>query len=499
MFQFVLDYGRKCRRVNYTKRNTSHVYRFMAARGYIDDTKHEAKRRRKRKSAGEPEIPIRMTDWSGGVFRFPFVAWPDVHAAMARDIDSGCQDMYLNEIGHVDDGMKLLYELDYERLEPVPVQEILRHVRILQETTRTFFRGDCDCLVLLSMPKPKRKDVNMYVVASGAHVVFYKKSVTLSQANQLTYSCRLEFERQGVKDADVDDCYTRQGCRLRAIGSRKIHTCVVCGGRNVGAEVNQAGLECTYCKGFRRVVHPAVYKFYVALADDGSPDEVVSGRLRRDTVQLLNLASVVPHPGMSSINDYTVPEHVARFIPKSLQPRDPLQKQTGCVYKGERKPSATFEVVEDASILDLLKRCIENVHSNYRGTMLGKVVKNRQRYLVNLKGNGRNFCRVIGKCHSSNRVFFVFERKSHRILAGCHNAECRATLKNDPGKNKYSVPLKGPEVCLLFPKEKCKFLADYSVSSFPGPKNASESAKKRLKTLANNIAARAKRSQELRF
>lgn len=466
----------------------------MRERGYIGYTKTDPKQRRKRKAAGTPEIPIRMTDWSGAVFRFPFVAWHEVHQAMARDIAAGSQELYLNEVGYMHEGMKLLFEIDYQDLKPVPQQTILAHVTILQETIRTFFSADCDCLVLLSQPKPKRKAVNHYVVASGVHVVFYKKLVTLSQAKQLTYSCQLAFERHGIDNAEVDDCYTSQGCRLRSIGSRKIHDCVACGG-NPDTDLCR---DCGYCDGRGRVVHPPVYQFHVALAHDGSPDMVVTSRLRADTVQLLDLASVVPHPGMVSSNDYQVPDHVARYIPKHLQPRDPRQKSTGCVYKGERKPSATYTPVEDESILDVLKRCVQNVHINYKDTILGNVVKNRQRYLVNLKGNGRNFCRVVGTCHHSNRVFFNFDRKSHRILAGCHNAECKAVLRTEAAQAKYGVPLKGAEVCLLFPEERRKFLRNYSTTS-GATSSIGDLRKKRLKTLADSIDRRSKRAMELRF
>lgn len=414
-----------------------HAYAFLLSRGLLLGAE------------ADPEQATHYS-YSGWKARIPPELEGGFLERVAEDIASGALNFIIEKKTSV---FKMHLDLDWLEPSEVPTARIRQLVGVLGEAFAHFFpqpRTDplFDTVIMTTTPQTGKKgtDDTTPCVKSGFHLIYPNLLVEKRQALLLrAYALSMIVERFGPRDPPcntwddvVDETVLRKN-GLRQIGSYKRSKCPTCKGR--GRRL------CEMCRETGGMVIPnRRYMPVEILRGDGEVEVNKTNRLSGE-LQQRNYAYAVQVCGIRSHDEptpgFNVPDD-AVFVAEDDDEARHRQMRSGKRNRryrsilsrederrskiAQRNKKATVD--RNTTLFGLFAAEVQRYSARYANIYLDKVsydadAKDEGRaltYVLSVKGRGQHYCAHIGKCHSSNRVYFVLTEKG--LQQRCH--KCRA-------------------------------------------------------------------------
>lgn len=416
-----------------------------------------------------PENPLRLSFFNGGKAHFDYSHWRKIHQARAIDIHKEII-LFDNEFVYDKEGCKLFLELDYRSKDRAPTEvELIQHALECQKTVKRLFDSnphvDFGFWVLLSEPKPKIvKDCPHPVIAMGMHLVFEDIVVNMAQGAQICLSANLALEAKFGKRELVDNCYKQSITSLRPIYCRKLDVCQEC----MGDDEMRISCENCVCRGKTpsTSIYVPSYKMNTGGRDEYEGDfGAFQDYCKNNLVDVVRRTSIVPAEIGKFTQGWVVPNEEVRPVPFSERSQHKDDRNKNWVSRTDRRKISTRKQramadVTDNGVLDAICKTIKAYHPAYNkdSMFLGRVQRSKTTVFVDLRGSGRNFCRVCnvsGHTHSSNRIFFAISRPNMTVRQHCYKHECNEMTKATPAiASRLKKKIPPTLVAKIFPSKK---------------------------------------------
>lgn len=436
--------------------------------------------------------PIRLTFFNGGTARFPYQFWKNIWIERSKDISNDVV-LFDNEFARSEEGVKLFFELDYrsESDEPDYIR-IMDDVKICQDVTRDFFKSNenvnLSLWVLMSTPKIKHSSKSTEpIIAMGCHVIFQNIVINCEQGKQLCHSVNMRIESIRNEKNVVDSaCYKNEIACLRPIYGRKIESCLSCN--------NDENIRfgCNECNSRGRKVSGSFYKPYTKLNSKGESiyNEVdFETYVKNHVLDVVVQTSIIPDKIDSVLNNgYKIPYNEPVYIPLKLRSTHRDDSGKDYIYKTDRRYISkrrkdAYSCFTDARgyryVTELVKRM--HVHYNNEHMIVSNITRNSTNIFVDLKGHGRSFCRIKqsnGHLHSSNRIYFIINKRKSEIRQCCYSDDCKIISKDINIQKSLTMSV---------PRKMIDYLFKVNVMKCQHKKKVSNESKKEPKTKNNNI------------
>lgn len=328
---------------------------------------------------------------SGGImYGTPAMYYNNLHLR-ADDIRAG-KILSDNQIGHYGN-VRAFFELDYRHNSEVPSDdEMLRHVRICQETIRVNFpESDVACHVCITPLKTKAE-----ILCAGVHIIF--EHVILQNVDELREAAEVanaQICKDSVYDSVVDSASSHsQHASLRPIHAHKITDCW-CKHKTTLNDLPSFDKACPLKCYAGRLVHPALYTFAYSLAHDG----VIYNNVEKPTLlQQLQLTSIIS------------PKNIA-------------------ITGGTTKSVSSIKTTSK-TISDLMAKVLYRHDSHFTGAQICEnVVFDRVKNTISAYIIENLYCVFHGAEHSSNRSRMIIYLRTGKAYFNCLDSECRKNQK----------------------------------------------------------------------
>ena len=245
---------------------------------------------------------------------------------------------------------------------------------------------------------------------------------------------------------DVVDAAVYQKSGLRMLGSRKTDKCKGCNGKR-----KADGEDCTKCGRMGRVDVGRPY----------APLFVTNGSMRRDLAKekeyeanylTLLLDCKIRSDRKDPTPEWAVPEGAPTFCTSE-------DKKGSSAAAGHRKtPTRHTRVQVDSpeaeALQEWFRTCPQPAFRELIVTSVLKTSKATNSFIVNVTGHNCTFCQNVGRCHRSNRIFFV--AGTDGIKQRCHDSADTADADMKYGLCRdyasAAMPLTPRLADLLFPR-----------------------------------------------
>ena len=473
------NHMKSCKMLNIQSRYDSSMYTTLQKEKYMvyGNKKFDDDGNKIKKDTNHVLYPIRMTFFNGGTARFPYDFWKTIWIKRSKDISNDIV-LFDNEFARSEEGVKLFFELDYrsEKDEPDYIR-IMEDVKICQDVTREFFESngniDVSLWVLMSTPKIKHSSKSPEpIIAMGCHVIFRNIVINCDQGKQLCHSVNMRIESIRNEKNVVDSaCYKNEIACLRPIYGRKIEDCLSC---NNDEHVR---LGCNECNSRGRKVSGSFYKPYTILNSKGEAiyNEVDFGKyVKTHILDIVVQTSIIPDTISSFTSEYQIPYGEPVYIP--LKMRSTHRDDTGkdYIYKKDRKNISkrrkdAYSYFSDATGYRYATELVKRMHINYNNEhmLVSNITRNSTNIFIDLKGQGRTFCRIKhpnGHLHSSNRIFFIINKRKSEIRQCCYSDECKLISKDINVQNRLTMSVPRQMLDYLFKVESTKCPSEKIVS-----------------------------------
>lgn len=394
-------------------------------------------RGKKKTKVPEPLHPLRITFFNGGKAHFPYSTWPDIFRTRAQDLLDK-RSLFDNDFAHDSEGIKLFFELDYRSKDDIPRDEdMVAHCLALQEVVKRFYPNNLDFTmwVLTCDPKPKYTAESTHpLIATGSHIIFPNIVINCDIGRQLCHSGNLELEARFGLTNLVDCCYKTNLTSLRPAMCCKLVDCPDC------FNSDDMRLGCTLCDGRGKLPSGSIYKVNYKIDTHGEQcydtKEKLGAYVRENLAQVLAETSIIPAMAGDFTSGYHRPVEEPEYVPAKLLSQNKQDSGKDHVYKKDRtamSKMSRLEAFEDEAVIKLIARLVRSIHPRYDrpNMVLGSVKRSKTSYVVNMRGSGRNFCRIAkpeGHDHSSNGIYFHISKKNARITQKCYDDNCKELL-----------------------------------------------------------------------
>lgn len=230
---------------------------------------------------------------------------------------------------------------------------------------------------------------------------------------------------------------------LRMLGSRKTEKCPVCNGKK-----KVDGDDCVKCAKIGRVDRGRPYAPLFVTDGQGRRDLAKEKEYQEDYLKLL-LDCKIRSDRREATEGWTLPDGAPTFATSE-------DKKGSSASKGHRKtPTRHTRVQVDSPEAEALQTWFASCpQPAFRDLIVTKVFKASNTYIVNVTGHNCTFCQNVGRCHRSNRIFFVVGVDG--VKQRCHDSAdaLEADMKYGLCRDYASAPMPmSPKLSdVLFPR-----------------------------------------------
>lgn len=245
---------------------------------------------------------------------------------------------------------------------------------------------------------------------------------------------------------DVVDAAVYNKSGLRMLGSRKTDKCTACNGKR-----KADGEDCGKCGRMGRVDVGRPYAPLFVTNGTGRRDLLKEKEYESNYYNLL-LDCKIRSNSRDATAGYVLPEGSPTYATSE-------DKKGSSAAKGHRKtPTRHTRVQVDSPETEVLqawfRTCPQPAFRDLIVTSVLKTSKATNSYIVNVTGHNCTFCQNVGRCHRSNRIFFVAGVDG--IKQRCHDSAdaLDSDMKYGLCRDYASapLPLTGKLVEILFPR-----------------------------------------------
>jgi len=358
------------------------------------------------------------TFWGGACCYAPVVDREHILDLMAEDIESQT-DMYFNQIGYEDEGIRLVVDVDSNIVLTADEQRTL--VVALEETLAEYYpsyaANPIPVYVARCGPRLKKDALSI-----ALHMVVHV-AVTIEQARQLLYSYRLRLLRTPtvrMEQLEIDAGIYKDTHRqvwLRPIYCSKVEDCPLCRG------IPANSISCVLCNQKGRVVSKFTYVPAMYTCGQGPVEDSEFQRTH---------ASWSATTRNYAIWSLDAKEHRTDFVKPPREPAYQADEQKLTKAGKPRKPVGgapkdSRMVPTDNSCYDMLQDFLAHITWNgknpWDGIRVTNVSVKGKRAFVNVGDAGSTTCLYADKDHYSSKIYFVVDKTKGQLIHHCFCAK----------------------------------------------------------------------------
>lgn len=385
---------------------------------------------------------------SGGVLRVPRCDRDEFHKKYIDDIKNGHSYYYSENFTPV---YRMCFDLDFkeETVEGCDlVGDLTYRHRVFTEiikTVRRFYPVDTDAkhftTIILEAP-PKKVDATLGhcpYTKVGTHIVFPYLHVDKVQALYMTEAATSALEseigKRGLDTlwqndwSDVCDKVVHQNGNLRMPYSDKPVKCKECDAdpdRKRNKKSTCSDPTCEY--GQKPEERP--YVPIMVLNLDGTVNHMMFKTIEKQMFKAINMTSVRtyernPTNGFQAFTGCVTPDGIVdgKYVGLSLscakKGKGTKRKAADTIGRGKNKTHMEEHDARSKIMLHLVKKCNPHYANLLFKDAFYMETSGTRRYILNVRGEGSNFCMNKGDDHTSSSIYFIFSHAGIRQKCFC--------------------------------------------------------------------------------
>ena len=386
---------------------------------------------------------------SGGVLRVPRCDHDEFHKRYIEDIKNGHSYYYSENFTPV---YRMCFDLDFKE-ETVEGSELVgdityRH-RVFTEiikTVRRFYPIDTDAkiftTIILEAPPKKVDSVPGHCPYTkiGSHMVFPYLYVNKVQALYITEAATSALENEIGKRgldtiwqndwSDVCDKVVHQNGNLRMPYSDKPVKCKECDADPDRKNNQKSTCSDPLCE-YGKKPEERPYSPIMVLNLDGTINHVMFKTIEKQMFKAINMTSVRTYErnttkGFQAFVGCVTPDnvvdgkYVSSTVSCSKNGKGTKRKAVDTIVRGKNKTHMEEHDARSKIMIHLAKKCRpQYANLLFKDAFYIESSNNTRRYILNVRGEGSNFCINKGDDHTSSSIYFIFSQAGIRQKCFC--------------------------------------------------------------------------------